>query len=205
MKVLFWSMNYLAHAFLSFGEKDILAGNMISDFVKGKSKYSYPPQIQKGIHLHRLIDEFTDTHAATARAKNYFHPQYRLYSGAFVDVVYDHFLALDEKQFEPYAGLMNFSTESYRLLDYNLDLFPERFKKMFPYMRSQNWLYNYSFKEGIQKSFQGLAFRAAYLKESAIAFEIFNEYYTELQSCYDEFFPGVKQYAFQTSGNLLGE
>jgi acyl carrier protein phosphodiesterase len=198
-------MNYLAHAFLSFGEKDILAGNMISDFVKGKSKYDYPPQIQKGIHLHRLIDEYTDTHAATARAKNYFRPQYRLYSGAFVDVVYDHFLARDEKQFEPYGGLMNFSTESYRLLDYNLDLFPERFKKMFPYMRSQNWLYNYSFKEGIQKSFQGLVFRAAYLKESAIAFEIFNEYYAELQSCYDEFFPGVKQYAFQTSGNLLGE
>lgn len=198
-------MNYLAHAFLSFNKKDILAGNMISDFVKGKSKYNYPGQIQKGIHLHRLIDEFTDTHAATARARTYFRPQYRLYSGAFVDVVYDHFLAIDENQFKSYGGIMNFSAEVFRLLDYHFNLFPERFKKMFPYMKSQNWLYNYQFREGIQKSFQGLAFRAAYLKESAMAFEIFNEYYAELRSCYEEFFPDIKQYAFQTLSNLLAE
>ncbi len=35
-------MNYLAHAYLSFGDPDILAGNMISDFVKGKKKFDYP-------------------------------------------------------------------------------------------------------------------------------------------------------------------
>ena len=29
-------MNYLAHAYLSFGDPDVLTGNMISDFVKGK-------------------------------------------------------------------------------------------------------------------------------------------------------------------------
>lgn len=29
-------MNYLAHAYLSFDEPEILVGNMISDFVKGK-------------------------------------------------------------------------------------------------------------------------------------------------------------------------
>ncbi|HEY8657933.1 MAG TPA: hypothetical protein VIL78_02790, partial [Hanamia sp.] len=87
-------MNYLAHAFLSFNNADILTGNMISDFVKGKAKFDYPGEIQKGIHLHRLIDSFTDSHEVTARAKKFFRPQYRLYSGAFVDIVYDHFLAI---------------------------------------------------------------------------------------------------------------
>ena len=53
-------MNYLAHAFLSFQQPDILVGNMISDFVKGKSKFTYTPGIQKGIMLHRAIDQFTD-------------------------------------------------------------------------------------------------------------------------------------------------
>ena len=28
-------MNYLAHAYLSFGNEPVLIGNMISDFVKG--------------------------------------------------------------------------------------------------------------------------------------------------------------------------
>ena len=62
-------MNYLAHAYFSFNHTDILTGNMISDFVKGKKKYDYPPGIQKGIALHREIDEFTDAHEATRLAK----------------------------------------------------------------------------------------------------------------------------------------
>ena len=87
-------MNYLAHAYLSFGNADILAGNMISDFVKGKQKFGYSEAIQKGITLHRMIDTFTDSHEATRAAKQYFKPAVGLYSGAFTDVVYDHFLAL---------------------------------------------------------------------------------------------------------------
>jgi acyl carrier protein phosphodiesterase len=84
-------MNYLAHAYLSFGHPGILTGNMISDFVKGKKKFDYPSEVQQGIALHRAIDQFTDTHEATREAKQVFRPAYRLYSGAFVDVVYDHY------------------------------------------------------------------------------------------------------------------
>ena len=58
-------MNYLAHAYLSFNDPEILVGNMISDFVKGKKKFDYPLRIQAGIMLHRIIDEFTDGHPAT--------------------------------------------------------------------------------------------------------------------------------------------
>ena len=100
-------MNYLAHAYLSFNKPAILTGNMISDFVKGKTKYNYPAEIQKGIQLHRLIDAFTDFHPATAKAKKIFHAQYRLYSGAFVDVVYDHFLACDSIQYHRHTQLQN--------------------------------------------------------------------------------------------------
>jgi acyl carrier protein phosphodiesterase len=55
-------VNYLAHAYLSFDDPEVLTGNMISDFVKGKKKYGYPPRILAGIDLHRAIDEFTDDH-----------------------------------------------------------------------------------------------------------------------------------------------
>ena len=72
---------------------------MTSDFIKGRKKFDYPDNIQKGIMLHRAIDTFTDDHEATKEAKNIFRPAYRLYSGAFVDVVYDHFLATDENEF----------------------------------------------------------------------------------------------------------
>lgn len=198
-------MNYLAHAFLSFNKTDILTGNMISDFVKGKTKFDYPLGIQKGIQLHRLIDEFTDAHPVTSKAKNYFRPQYRLYSGAFVDVVYDHFLALDKKQFEEYKNIEDFSQQVYQLLEINFALFPLRFQKMFFYMKSQNWLYNYQFKEGIQKSFHGLVYRASYLYESDIAFKIFKKNYGELKKCYSEFFPELLQFASENLSNLLAD
>ena len=65
-------MNYLAHSYLSFNQPEILVGNMISDFVKGKKKFTYPSDIQNGIVLHRAIDEFTDAHPATKKQKSFF-------------------------------------------------------------------------------------------------------------------------------------
>lgn len=196
-------MNYLAHAYLSFQKPGILTGNMISDFVKGKVQYDYPKHIQKGIQLHRYIDTFTDCHAATAKAKSFFRKDYRLYSGAFVDVVYDHFLACDIKQYLDYNGLEKFSKQVYTLLEKDATFFPTRFQLMFPYMKTQNWLYHYRLKDGIRKSFEGLAYRAAYLSESAIAYELFNEHYDELKACYEAFFPEVKKFAASSLSNLL--
>ena len=66
---VFFTMNLLAHAYLSFNNPPILVGNMISDYVKGKKQFLYDPLIQKGIQLHRIIDDFTDHHPATQDAK----------------------------------------------------------------------------------------------------------------------------------------
>ena len=195
-------MNFLAHAFLSFNNRDILTGNMISDFVKGKRKIDYPISIQNGIYLHRQIDNFTDGHVATARAKEFFRPHYRLYSGAFIDIVYDHFLALDQEQFIGNNALQNFTQTTYSLLEKNVLYFPDRFQKIFPYMRSQNWLYEYRLKEGVRKSFAGLAYRALYLNESEVAFEVFNAYYDELKNCYESFFPELKSYTLSLLESL---
>ena len=198
-------MNYLAHAFLSFNNPEILTGNIISDFVKGKKKFDYPLTIQKGIALHRMIDNFTDFHPATSIAKNFFRPHYRLYSGAFVDIIYDHFLALDEKQFAFYGGLESFSKIVYNELHDQQSFFPPSFQRLFPYMKLQNWLYEYRLKEGIGKSFSGLVHRAVHLNESAVAFKIFIEHYNELSKCYNAFFPELKEYAFENLHNLLTE
>lgn len=196
-------MNYLAHAYLSFNNPAILAGNMISDYVKGKKQFDYPGPVQKGIQLHRAIDNFTDTHAATQELKSFFRPQYRLYSGAFADVVYDHFLANDGQQFATPAQLQEFATTSYQLLEGFTPIFPLAFQKMFPYMKEYDWLYNYRYRWGIEKSFGGLVHRAAYLTESKKATEIFNRYYADMQVCYDNFFPDLKKYTFCKLDELL--
>jgi len=185
-------MNLLAHAYLSFNQPPILVGNMISDYVKGKKKFLYDPTIQQGIQLHRIIDEFTDHHPATDEAKKFFKADYRLYAGAFVDVVYDHFLAIDSTIFPDEAGLNSFALQTYQSLSEYKNVMPERFARMLPYMQSQNWLYNYRYNWGIERSFEGLVKRAAYLNESAIAFSIFEQEYDALKKSYEFFFPELK-------------
>jgi acyl carrier protein phosphodiesterase len=166
---------------------------MISDFVKGKKKFDYPPGIQLGIQLHREIDDFTDTHEATRQAKQIFRPHYRLYAAAFVDVVYDYFIANDNEIFSE-ASLLEFTQQTYQQLEERQNWFPEKFARMFPYMKSQNWLLNYRQRWGIEKSFGGLVRRASYISESETAFRLFEMHLETFQQCYNQFEKDIKKF-----------
>ena len=191
-------MNYLAHAYLSFGIPEIVVGNLISDFVKGKKKLEYPGSIRTGITLHRAIDAFTDAHPLTRQAKSYFRSAYGLYSGPLTDIAYDHFLANDPNVFPESATLAAFARQIYTQLAGWQAIFPDRFSLVFPYMRDQDWLYHYRFKEGIFKSFAGLSRRAAYMPGPAQACHLFETHFSGLEACYKEFFPVLKDFALRT-------
>jgi len=196
-------VNYLAHAYLSFGDSDILAGNMISDFVKGKKKYEYSARIQMGITLHRKIDEYTDSHPATREAKEYLKKPAGPYAGAFVDIVYDHFLANDPYEFEG-DSLAEFTENTYRQLAPFQNDFPEKFQRFFYYMQMQDWLFNYRSTQGIHNSFRGLCHRAKYIHDAEPVFEAFLTYYEELKMTYEFFFPHVKTLAYHELLYLRG-
>lgn len=192
-------VNFLAHAYLSFNDPGLIVGNMVSDFVKGASQHSYPDDIRKGIRLHRAIDAFTDAHPATLEAKQVFRPHYRLYATAFVDVVYDHFLASDAEHFND-ESLFAFVDGVYRILDAHEALLPQRFAAVLPWMKSQNWLYNYRFTWGLEKSFGGLVRRAKYLDDSLPAMRLFEAHHGRLQECYRAFMPEVRSFAATFEG-----
>ena len=82
-------MNFLAHLHLSGNDPNILVGNFIGDFVKGKQVNSFEPGIAKGILLHRAIDYFTDKHEVVAKSKGRLREKYRHYSGVIIDIFYD--------------------------------------------------------------------------------------------------------------------
>lgn len=197
-------MNYLAHAYLSFGQPQLLVGNMISDFVKGRKKNDYPALIYEGIMLHRAIDNFTDTHSATKEARGFFRADYGLYSGAFIDIVYDHFLAKNESLYFP-GGLRLFAGETYRVLEQQEEYLPDRFRMLLPHMKRQDWLFNYRFTDGIRNSFRGLVHRAAYMHDSSRAFEIFLENYTQLEMISGIFLPDVERFAKEYYNNIVSQ
>lgn len=111
-----------------------------------------------------------------------------------MDVVFDHFLATDENEFSGTA-LFELSQNIYIVLDQYKQWFPEQFAFMFPYMKSQNWLFNYRTIPGIEKSLGGVVRRAAYLTESNTASRLFEKHYQPLQQCYRQFWKDVKPFA----------
>jgi acyl carrier protein phosphodiesterase len=195
-------MNYLGHAYLSFNSPQILVGNMISDFIKGSDKFMFSGKVQKGITLHRQIDEFTDFHPATKKAMEVFRPYYRLYSAPIMDILYDHFLANDKNLFDE-SSLKQFTAGTYRHLENNSTQLPNRFLQMFTYMKTEDWLYNYKYPEGIQKSLYGLVRRATFIRESNTAFDLLLKHYDHLNECYHDFFSDVKLFAKQKLDELI--
>lgn len=188
-------MNYLGHAYLSFGDTHLLTGNMIGDFVKGKlALEQLPDGIAKGILLHRKIDSFADTHPANQRAKIWFRQDYGLYAGAIIDTVYDHFLANDPKHFASEKKLLEFSLDTYAKLETTQAYFPPMFAQMFPHMREHNWLYGYSKLLGVQRALNGLARRAQHMPAADKAYSTFISHFYELNQCYFEFMDDVVKF-----------
>lgn len=167
-------MNFLAHAYLSFNKEEIVVGNLISDFVKGNKKFDYSKGIQDGISLHRKIDEFTDNHPQTKLAKQLLKPAVGLYAGAFIDVIYDYFLANNSSFFCNESELQVFADNTYKTLEKFTLIVPPNFEKVMPSMKANNWLFNYKFDYGVKRSFEGLYRRAKYLDSNEnLAFELF--------------------------------
>jgi len=168
---------------------------MIGDYVKGRhSLGAFPEGVRLGLLLHRKIDGYADKHPASIRARNLFRPDYRLYAGAFVDSLYDHFLANDPRYFPSEKDLFAFAQQVYQVLERFSSLLPEPFRRMLPYMVSDNWLYNYRTLKGMQQSFRGLVQRAQYLESSDRAYEILVAHYYELNQYYFDFIDDMALY-----------
>ena len=188
-------MNYLGHAYLSFGNGDILTGNMMGDHVKGKVVLdTFPPGIKAGIVLHRKIDEFSDMHPATQRAKLLFKADYRLYAGAIMDTLYDHFLANDPKIFRTEADLLAFTATAYDQMTQNAAFFPPRFAEYFAHMQQHNWLYGYRSLKGMERALNGLARRAIHMPPPEKAYETFIGNFYILNQCYYELIDDLVQF-----------
>ena len=186
-------MNFLAHSYLSFSEEQ-LVGNMIADFVKNRDVARLPESIQKGIKLHRAIDSFTDAHPLIHEAKAPFRPLVRLYSGAFVDVAFDYFLANDTAE-NSQCEWQEHSQRVYAVLRRYEEFLPEVFKKVLDKMQQDDWLYNYRNEWGIEYSFRNVVNKAQFLDKTTNVFPAFLANKDFLREKYEIFFPEIKSFA----------
>ncbi len=181
-------MNFLAHLHLSGNDPNILVGNFIGDFVKGKQVESYEPGIAKGIFLHRAIDYFTDKHQIVAKSKGRLRDKYRHYSGVIIDIFYDHFLASNWGQYHS-KPLDKFAEEAYDLVLSYEEILPEKALYILPYMMKNNWLVSYARIEGISTVLYGMSKRTKFHSRMEEATKELEEYYELFQKEFEEFYP----------------
>jgi acyl carrier protein phosphodiesterase len=197
-------MNFLAHIYLSGDSRELLIGNFIGDYIKGKDYEKYPPAIQEGILLHRKIDDFTDNHPITRRAKGLVRDRYGLYAGIVIDIFYDHFLSANWEEYSE-MPLKMYVRNRYRLLDSGFSIFPAGVKIWFPYFIKSNWLEAYTTIPGLIMVFKRMSYRTSLPDHSEYAAATLQENYDLMKGYFVKFFGDIrgfiaKQYDIRYKG-----
>jgi acyl carrier protein phosphodiesterase len=187
-------MNHLAHCFLSFGDEDILLGNFLGDFVKGHDWEKYPRGIQRGILLHRAIDSFTDNHPLTDRSVARIRPLARRYSPPFVDILYDHLLAIHwekhtQESFEAFAA------KTYNQLENRASEMPPILQERLPKMLAGKFLHGYTQREGLDWVLQRFTLRLTGQFDPQAISDAFFEQMDGFSEDFNGFFPELVAHA----------
>ncbi len=154
-------MNFLAHIYLSGDSDDIMIGNFIGDFVKGKKYLDYPEQIGKGIILHRKIDSFTDRHPVTKKLQIIYKSDVQINIPELLWIFsMTTFLATNWKYYSS-VPLKDFVIQKYTILSAYDYFFPAEVKIFFPYFLETNWLYAYSTFDGLGTVLQNMSNRTS--------------------------------------------
>ena len=186
-------MNFLAHIYLSGEDEGITIGNFIADGIKGKRYLKYPNKIRKGILLHRAIDSFTDQHPTVKLSTARLHENYGHYSGVIVDILYDHFLAKNWRDYHP-QPLEDYVAHFYEMLRNNFEILPTRIQRMMPYMITDNWLLSYATIPGISTILAQMNVRTKRRSKMNFAVMELEEYYSEFETEFTSFFAELIQY-----------
>jgi len=184
-------VNYLAHAFLSKENEELLVGNFIADHIRGNNFTNYSKGIVEGIQLHRQIDAFTDSHELFKLSKRVFYNGFEKHSGILVDIYFDHLLAKNFEQYHP-QNLNQFSEKVYSVYSEFEILMPDSSRRFLNYVRTNNIYFNYSTLEGIETVLKHLSHRIAHGIELQLSLENFKKNETELQNNFLLFMEDLK-------------
>lgn len=186
-------MNFLAHLYLSGGDKPLRIGNFIGDHVKGKIIDILPRQIKNGVLLHRKIDHFTDNHTIVTLSKERLRPHFHKYSGVVSDIFFDHFLAVHWSKFSD-TTLQQFADDFYSEMKGYTEYLPKKTLEMLPYMIGNNWLVSYATTDGINKVLSGMSRRTPFESNMEMGSAELIRNYALYENDFFNFFPELETF-----------
>lgn len=197
-------MNVLAHIYLSGDSDEIIIGNYIGDYVKGRDYLKYPELVKKGIILHRHIDDFTDRHPVVHRSKILFTKKYHKYAGVVIDILYDHYLTKEWDTFSR-RPIESITYQFYRAMVNNYDILPPKVQDRFPFFIINNWIESYKTSKGLKHVLSTLSKRTSLPSEAKYAIKTFKKNYYTLGEDFMEFFPQLIEYVENDFGIPLSQ
>lgn len=152
-------MNFLAHALLAGDDPALIVGGVVGDWIKGPLPGALPPDLARGVALHRAIDSHAETHPAFCRSRMRMSAARRRYAGVLVDIFYDHLLARDWTEHRDDA-LAAYCAEVYAEIDGRLADLPAPARDVLRRMASEDWLRSYAEIDGIADVLRRMSRRA---------------------------------------------
>ena len=183
-------MNYLSHIYLSGESEGIILGNFIGDHVKGQQFLNYPPDVAKGIYLHRQIDSFTDSHPVINECIVKLRPAFGKHAGIVVDIFLDHFLAVNWADYS-FEKLSTFTKRFHAVLLANFFQLPTQVKLFVPFLIQNKRLQSYASIDGIEKTLLIMVKHTSLPAETEFALKILEEEYQFFDDAFHRFFPDI--------------
>jgi len=183
-------MNFLAHMFLTYGDKKLTVGNYVADFIRNRDLVTFPKKVVEGIHLHRHIDHFTDTHEVVLLSTRKLRDRHKKYAPVVIDVFYDYILS---KNWDKYSDIpiRVFADNIYENLNEYSHLFPMHLQSITARMIADDFLLQYGKKSGMIKTFQRIGRRAKFNSNFPTAFDDLESNFDEIQDGFNQFFPDL--------------
>ena len=152
-------MNFLAHALLAGDDPALVVGGVVGDWVKGVLPAGLPPDLARGVALHRAIDSHAEIHPAFCASRARVSPARRRYAGVLVDMFYDHLLARDWAAHHA-VPLEAFCAEVYRQIEVRLPALRPDAHGVLRMMAREDWLSSYARVDGLAEVLARMSRRA---------------------------------------------
>ena len=193
-------MNYLAHTYLSGNQPYEIMGNIWGDLLRPKDYATLHPDVLKGVQRHKIIDAFTDQHAAVNVIMDLIRPYQGKYSPVVADVLMDFMLS---KYWDRFCtkSIEEFCEEKYKLVRQQLDLIPERLHPRIQRMLSHHWLESCKNKERMQETLLMLSRRASFENNIPNAMQPYEIHQAVMDEMFLSFFEELcKHVSLQSAG-----
>lgn len=184
-------MNFLFHLYLSGNDPQLLTGNLMGDFVKGRIGDDYPPRLRSGILLHRRIDSFAQNHPLFRRSRQRIDPCFGLWRGVLVDMFYDHLLANEWQNWSP-EPLQLYLARARGMVEANRAHLPERLASLVPLI-FETLLPSYAYLEGVARALERMSARVRRPNPLAGGAPELEKNLTGLKDDFREFVPQVQR------------